>query len=265
MRCSPPRCSPGSSRWSRGSAPSGLRNLVGVRAALRGAGERVPPADHGRVPAREPARRRGRAAARSSRSRPTRLSPSPGEPPARRARCAAGGARGDLVGGGVSALAVARAVVAPSSARRGRPVLHRVAAARGGVVRPVQHDRVGRDGGRRARRLRGVRALGRALRARVGGGADRHGTDARDDRLRAAVAGGAPVRRRGALVAAAPSPDAHRLLLAHLRELARARLPVRLPLPRARDRDGARAAARRLVVAAGRAGVRRCWRRCPRS
>ena len=106
---------------------------------------------------------------------------------------------------------------------------------------------------------------GAALRARVGGRADGHRDAARHDRLRAAVAGRAAVRGAGALVGAAARPRPPELLRGDRRRLARARRAVRVPLRRARDRDGVRAADRRLVVDPGRARVRRRSRCCSRS
>ena len=269
MRCSPPRCSPGSSRWRRGSAPSGLRNLsayalrYGARVngyilLLTDAYPHASPLEG--VPEPQLA-----------------LEITPRRASARRPGVSRGHiARAALLLAFAALWSVAayllwqsaRAVVAAPSARRGRPLL----SPRRSCTRPASY---GRFHQRRLDRWTVIvelvvfvlyAALGRALRPRVGGGADRHRNAARDDRLRA----GCGWRR-----CRSPSPALwweRRHHLTHtgyfttvFGELARARQPVRLPLPRAGDRDGAPAPPRELVVAAGGAGVRRARRRCPRS
>ncbi len=116
----------------------------------------------------------------------------------RGARGAARRPRGGLGGRRVPALAVVGALVAPAAARRGAPAVLRGAAARGGVVRALHDARLGARRARAARRLRPLRVARRAVHARVGGRADRHGDAARDDRLRARLDLAAAVRLRRA-------------------------------------------------------------------
>ena len=187
-----------------GQRAVGAAEPDGVRASLRGAGERLLLLLDGRVSAREPARGSARPQADDYAGVTAKTAGA-------RARCAAV-PRGGLGGRRVSPLAVVGAVVPPAAARRRCGSCSRRRSCtrlrRSAAFTTLDWVLAEVDP---ARRLRPLRVARRAVHARVGGGADRHGDAARDDRLRARLALAAPVRRPEPLVGAPPSPDARRL------------------------------------------------------
>ena len=94
------------------------------------------------------------------------------------------------------------------------------------------------------------------IRPRIVGGADRHGDAPRDARPRDRVARARSIRARRALVAAPLGSERPQLPRLALPGLGGARGPVPLDLRRAAHRHGARAKARRPLVAAWRGRVR---------
>ena len=111
-------------------------------------------------------------------------------------------------------------------ARDGRPLGHRPADDRAReALRAVLPDRVRRLPARADRRAARLRALGGPLRPRVGGGPDRDGDAARDDRARARLdlAGAVPAGR--GVVGPALRPDRQRLRRDAALELARSSAP----------------------------------------
>ena len=172
-------------RSSRGAAPWGLRNLSAYALRYDAQTNAYFYLVTDALPAREPARRRGRTTRRRD--------PEPrGAPPRSRRR--------SLGGRGVAALAVvaARATTSRTSTST-RSSRRTCCTARsttaGGASLLARADR------HAARGARLLRPLRRALDARVGGRPDRHRDAARDDRLRPRLGRGAAVRGARRLVA----------------------------------------------------------------